>query len=148
MRKLYIAVLAFGLGSLIACAPARPAASAAGNENAPDTREDTAPATDSKTVAADSPAGDLVCRLKSNDGRVELYLKWADSDATGVLRTVGASGAITDTRVRAERNASAIIVDELNSTDLASHLATVVANNGKRRMRVVELGNTRSAECE
>jgi len=147
MHKLSIAALLVGLGSLIACAPARPAASAGGEVPSTDTRDD-ATSESPSAAAADSPAGDLVCRLKSNDGRVELYLKWADSDATGVLRTVGASGAITDTRVRAERSSSAIIVDELNSTDLASHLATVVANNGKRRMRVVEMGNTRSAECE
>jgi hypothetical protein len=151
---LTIATLLVGtLGCLVACAPARPASSSA----APDIALDQAPATEaaeseSSSVAsstgADAPAGDLVCRTKSAQGRTELYLTWSGGEATGVVRSIGASGAVTDTRVHAERHKTAIIADDINSTDLSAHLATVVENSGKRRIRVEELGQLRWSECE
>jgi hypothetical protein len=141
------------ISALAACAPARPASSASSGIGLDDPRSNESTESDSMGGGAsaprsDAPAGDLVCRASSPDGRTELYLTWSGTDATGVLRTIGPSGAVTDTRVRAERNKSAIIVDETSSTDLATHLATVVNDSGKRRIRVVEMGNPRSAQCD
>jgi hypothetical protein len=145
---LTLIVATFFITSLAACAPTRPASSASGGMGLDEPRANESTESEPAAAASDAPSGDLVCRASSPDGRTELYLTWAGTDATGVLRTIGPSGAVTDTRVRAERNKSAIIVDESSSTDLAVHLATVVTDNGKRRIRVVEMGNARSAQCD
>ena len=144
-------MLGLSLASLVACAPARPPSSSAEAAGSEEPRGNETTETESTTATpatADAPAADLACRAASSDGKAELWLSWSGAEATGVLRTIGPSGAITDTRVRAERHKSAIIADEIAERDLATHLATVVTENGKRRMRIVEMGQPRWAACD
>lgn len=122
-----------GCGASRAAAPASTTVTAA--EVAP---EPAAPREFSPPAKKDpAPEGQLVCRTQSrDDGTTELYLTWKDDKASGTLRHIAPSGFTEDQPVRAERNKSAIIVDEPNAEDLVDHAAVVGNANGKRMMRV------------
>ena len=109
----------------------------------PATREEAAP-----EATAPAPAGKLVCRTKNCvDGTTELYLDWNGKVATGVLRRTAPSGMLYEQNVRAERYQGTIVVDEPECSDLASHAAMVVEQNGKLHMRVGAPGQAVTA-CE
>ena len=99
-------------------------------------------------AAPDAPAGKLVCRTKNSvDGTTELYLDWNSKVASGILRRTAPSGMVYEQPVRAERYQGTIVVDEPACSDLASHAAMVVEQNGKLHMRVGAPGQAVSA-CE
>jgi hypothetical protein len=50
--------------------------------------------------------------------------------------------------VTAGRYKSRIIADDVSSTDLATHAAVVAETQGKRRIRIEEMGQARWATCD
>jgi hypothetical protein len=140
--------------SATACSPARPAVNASTDvtsSDEPRTSESAEPepvTMTTPTSATEHPPRDLVCRTSTTTGRTELFLTWSGDEATGVLRSVGRSGEITDARVRAERHKSMVIVDTPGSNDLVDHLAVVFDDHGKRRMRSTDMGPARVSDCE
>ena len=138
-----LSALAFA-GSLVACAPPRPAqvtlTSADVATESPAARE--------STPAADVPDGERACRATSAEGGTsELYLVWSEGKATGTLRKIAPSGMITDQRVRAERHKDMIVADDPASNDLAVHAATVASKDGKRYLRAGDW-NQRWVACD
>jgi hypothetical protein len=133
----------FVVASLVACGTPRPSTTSTTSADMAQTSESPA---SSKDVAA--PEGELVCRARSNDGTSELYLKWTGGEASGVLRAIAPSGMVTDTRVTAARYKSRIIADDVSSTDLATHAAVIAEDNGKRRIRIEDMGQARWATCD
>ena len=120
---------------------------------APAARESAAPQLPQNPLAAeaDAPApvaGQLVCRTKSAvDGTTEVFLEWNGSSATGTVRRQAPSGMVYVQRVKAERAASLIIVDEPSNEDLMSHAAVIGKQDGKTLMRVGGAGAAWTA-CE
>jgi hypothetical protein len=100
---------------------------------------------------ADSPApaaGQLVCRTTGAvDGTTEVFLEWTGTSATGTLRRHSPSGMVYVQRVKAERAASLIIVDEPSNEDLMNHAAVIGKQDGKTLMRVGGAGAAWTA-CE
>jgi hypothetical protein len=100
---------------------------------------------------ADSPApaaGQLVCRTTGAvDGTTEVFLEWTGNSATGTLRRHSPSGMVYVQRVKAERAASLIIVDEPSNEDLMNHAAVIGKQDGKTLMRVGGAGAAWTA-CE
>lgn len=89
-------------------------------------------------VTTDVPEdGKLVCHATRPDrGSYELYLKWTNGTAKGVLRDIAPSGNVTTTNVGADSHGGVTVVDELFNGDLAEHAAIVKNQDGKRLMRV------------
>lgn len=89
-------------------------------------------------VTTDVPEdGKLVCHAARADrGSYELYLKWTNGTAKGVLRDIAPSGNVTTTNVGADSHGGVTVVDELFNGDLAEHAAIVKNHDGKRLMRV------------
>lgn len=82
-------------------------------------------------------AGKLACRATSRDqGTVELYLKWENGSAKGVLRTTAPSGNVTQLNVGADGHNGITVVDDVLSGDLVEHAAIVRNQDGKRIMRL------------
>jgi hypothetical protein len=93
-------------------------------------------------------AGQLVCRTTGAvDGTTEVFLEWTGSSATGTLRRHSPSGMVYVQRVKAERAASLIIVDEPSNEDLMTHAAVIGKQDGKTLMRVGGAGAAWTA-CE
>jgi hypothetical protein len=150
-----VCVVAMALGcGLTACASAgappavAPATLTAAELSAPAAAPETEP-TPARDEATAAPApGKLVCRTTNRvDGTTELYLDWNGKVASGVLRRTAPSGMVYEQVVRAERYQGTIVVDEPECTDLASHAAMVVEQNGKLHMRVGAPGQAVTA-CE
>jgi hypothetical protein len=101
------------------------------------------PAQASATASSDA----LVCRAKSaSDGTYELVLSWEGNSAKGSLRQIAPSGNVTTQRIRAERQGSLIVADDIWEKDLVAHAAVVQEQGGKRYMRA---GNERTwLACE
>ena len=151
---LKVSVAALFVGSLVACATPKAGSTSITSADAPAAEQSSSSAPSEKIsekaaapAAVDAPEGELVCRTASNDGTSELYLTWTGNEARGTLRTIAPSGAVTDLKVRAERNNARIIADDVGSTDLVSHAAVVAEQNGKRRIRLEEMGSARWATC-
>jgi hypothetical protein len=150
-HSLLTAVAALAFGAMVACAPpakepAAPSSSSATltsgevNDAPPAAREAQPTANDSKPAPASGP-GQLVCRTtNSNDGTTELFLEWSGTSAKGLLRRTAPSGMVHEQNVRAERYKGAIVADDVNSTDLVVHAATVAEHNGKQHIRLGEAG--------
>ncbi len=100
-------------------------------------------------AAAPAPvAGQLVCRTTGAvDGTTEVFLEWSGSSATGTLRRQSPSGMVYVQRVKAERAASLIIVDEPSNEDLMTHAAVIGKQDGKTLMRIGGAGSPWTA-CE
>jgi hypothetical protein len=95
-----------------------------------------------------SALGQLVCRTTGAvDGTTEVFLDWTGSSATGTLRRQSPSGMVYVQRVKAERAASLIIVDEPSNEDLMTHAAVIGKQDGKTLMRVGGAGSPWTA-CE
>lgn len=93
-------------------------------------------------------AGQLVCRTTGAvDGTTEVFLEWTGSSATGTVRRHSPSGMVYVQRVKAERAASLIIVDEPSNEDLMNHAAVIGKQDGKTLMRVGGAGSPWTA-CE
>lgn len=90
----------------------------------------------STTASADGDAS-VACRTHSNNGTMELSLKWDGSNAKGTLQQTAPSGNVTTTQVKAERADGLIVADDVfaSSSDLVSHAAVVKTANGKKYMR-------------
>jgi type IV pilus biogenesis protein CpaD/CtpE len=96
-----------------------------------------APAPKEAPPAIPAEAGDLVCRVTTKtEGNVELYLKWTNGSAKGVLRTVAPSGNVTTQNVGADSYQGLIVVDDVLSGDLVEHAAVVRNHDGKRSIRL------------
>jgi hypothetical protein len=95
-------------------------------------------ATASSSVAKDEPPpANLVCRsVGAGGGETELFLDWAGSEATGVLREVAPSGMVHEKKVRAERHDNVVIADDIYEKDLVNHAAIVGERGGKKVMKV------------
>lgn len=147
-RPMMLLAMALGCG-LAACASgAPPAAAPTTLTSAELTESRAADAPPGREEAAPAPAGKLVCRTKNCvDGTTELYLDWNGKVASGILRRTAPSGMVYEQPVRAERYQGTIVVDEPACSDLASHAAMVVEQNGKLHMRVGAPGQAVSA-CE
>ena len=92
---------------------------------------------DTTPPAMPEDAGKLACHATSRDeGQVELYLKWENGSAKGVLRTTAPSGNVTQRNVGADSHNGIIVVDDLLSADLVEHAAVVRNLDGKRLMRL------------
>ena len=78
-------------------------------------------------------AGKLACRAASRDeGTTELYLKWENGSAKGVLRTTAPSGNVTMLNVGADSHNGVTVVDDVLTGDLVEHAAVVKSQDGKR----------------
>lgn len=126
---------------LVACAAPRAAtvsltsADVSPSPSIPASREPTPEATapSAAAPAADLPAGQLACATKDEFGvRLELYL----DGAKGTLRRVAPSGHAEARPLRIERHQGALIADDPNETDLASHVATLRQQGGKQYLRL------------
>ena len=134
--------LALGLGASAGCAPPRAgatsvtaatvAAPASGDPAAgPDAADETG------LAGLEPPPGELVCKsVRPLDGLTELFIVWHGEDSEGVLRTVSASGNVTDQKVTAARYQGMIIADEPHNMDLVKHAAVVRPEGGKLLLRV------------
>lgn len=92
------------------------------------------------TASADGASASVVCRTKSTQqGTMELTLKWDGSSAEGTLANTAPSGNVTTQKVRAERQNNTIIADDVFEKDLVSHAAVVSVKDGKRYMRTANV---------
>jgi len=92
------------------------------------------------------PAGDLVCRAKTENGTAELYLTWEGSTAKGTLRTLAPSGLVTEKTVRAQRDKGLIVAHDIWEDDILVHSAVVSDANGKKHIRLNDWNS--AASCE
>jgi hypothetical protein len=88
----------------------------------------------STSASADGEAN-VACRTHSNNGTMELALKWDGSNAKGTLLQTAPSGNVTTTQVKAERADGLIVADDVFSSDLATHAAVIKVASGKKYMR-------------
>lgn len=132
--------LAFALSSLaFACASEPPATATLSAADVAKIREENAhPKAAPLPTEGEVPEdGKLVCHATRPDrGSYELYLKWTNGTAKGVLRDIAPSGNVTKTNVGADSHGGITVVDELFNGDLAEHIAIVKNDDGKRLMRV------------
>ncbi len=88
--------------------------------------KEAAPASVDDKPARQNPPGELVCAAtRQLSGTTELWLEWSGGEAKGTLRTIAPSGMVHEQKVRAERYEGKVIVDDINSTDLAVHTAVL-----------------------
>ncbi len=126
--RLSLIFLTISMG-VVACGTPRAAtttvnAAAVTTEPATTEKETTSPPR--AEARPESPGGQLVCTTtRSLDGTTELWLDWNGSEATGMLRRIAPSGMVHEQKVRAERYEGKVIVDDINSTDLAVHTAVM-----------------------
>lgn len=119
----------------VACAPTTEAVGTttvtSAELSAPESREA------STQFGGETPSGHLVCRAESiHEGKIELYLDWKDSSATGTLRRRAPSGEVSETKLHAERVKGAIVADDVASRDLVVHAAMVREHKGKTYVRL------------
>ena len=116
-------------------APVAPATAPSPAEATPQASEATAAPT-AAAPALPTPAGRRECKATSPFGvSSELYLEWNGSSATGVLRSVAPTGAVTDKIVSAERHDGTIFVDDPNLVDLVTHVALLRNLSGAQHLR-------------
>ena len=127
----------FAVGSLaVACAPST--TEAVGTTTVT-SAEITAPAPGGarSELGGETPVGHLVCRAESiHEGKIELYLDWKDSGASGTLRRRAPSGDVSEVKVHAERVKGAIVADDVMSRDLVVHAAMVREHKGRTYVRL------------
>jgi hypothetical protein len=137
------------LASTAACSPAHVAAgtttTAADVASASPSEAMTAPAAPDAPAARESASTELPQNPLA--GTTEVFLDWTGSSATGTLRRQSPSGMVYVQRVKAERAASLIIVDEPSNEDLMTHAAVIGKQDGKTLMRVGGAGSPWTA-CE
>jgi len=126
----------FAVASLaVACAPSTTAVGTTTVTSAE--MEAPQPGSARSELGTETPAGHLVCRASSlSDGRVEIYLDWKDSGASGTLRRRAPSGEITEQKLHAERIKGAIVADDVLSHDLVVHAAMVREHKGRTYVRL------------
>jgi hypothetical protein len=95
-----------------------------------------APAPADALAALPPPPGRRECKATSPFGVTsELFLEWNGTSATGVLRSVAPTGAVTDKAVSAERHDGTVFVDDPNLVDLVTHVAILRSLSGAQHLR-------------